>query len=64
MLLPIPDGNPHPLGEELLTHDVDVSWWVTPHAYEHGYYTMLYAVLAIALNWVGLNPNPPRKEHR
>lgn len=40
-----PMGTRTPLREELLTHDVDVSWWVTPHAYEHGYYTMVYAAL-------------------
>lgn len=28
--------------EELLSYDVDVSWWVTPPAYERGYYTKLY----------------------
>ncbi len=26
-------------------YEVDVSWWVTPGAYEHGYYTKLYAAL-------------------
>jgi hypothetical protein len=40
-----PMGTRTPLREELLAYDVDVSWWVTPHAYEHGYYTMLYAAL-------------------
>src|SRR6185437_3102873 len=33
MLLPVPDGTAHPLTEELLTYDVDVSWWVR-HAVE------------------------------
>ena len=33
------------LSEELLEHDVDVSWWVTPDAYERGYYTKLHAAL-------------------
>jgi hypothetical protein len=33
------------LTEELLKHDVDVSWWVTPHAYEEGYYKKLYRAL-------------------
>jgi len=33
------------LSEELLKHDVDVSWWVTPDAYERGYYTKLHAAL-------------------
>jgi hypothetical protein len=26
-------------------YDVDVSWWVTPSAYDKGYYTKLYAAL-------------------
>jgi hypothetical protein len=34
-----------PLTEELLGYDVDVSWWVTPDAYEHGYYAKLYGAL-------------------
>jgi hypothetical protein len=38
-------GTRAPLTEELLAHDVDVSWWVTPDAYESGYYTKLYAAL-------------------
>jgi hypothetical protein len=40
-----PMGTRTPLTEELLAHDVDVSWWVTPDAYESGYYTKLYAAL-------------------
>lgn len=40
-----PMGRRTPLTEELLTYDVDVSWWVTPGAYERGYYTKLYAAL-------------------
>jgi len=40
-----PMGRRTPLTRELLTYDVDVSWWVTPDAYEHGYYTKLYAAL-------------------
>ena len=40
-----PMGRRAPLTEELLTYDVDVSWWVTPDAYERGYYTKLYAAL-------------------
>jgi hypothetical protein len=38
-------GRRTPLTEELLKYDVDVSWWVTPGAYERGYYTKLYAAL-------------------
>jgi hypothetical protein len=33
------------LSEELLGYDVDVSWWVTPDAYERGYYEMLHRAL-------------------
>jgi hypothetical protein len=40
-----PVGRRTPLTEELLTYDVDVSWWVTPGAYERGYYAKLYAAL-------------------
>jgi hypothetical protein len=40
-----PMGRRTPLTEELLTYDVDVSWWVTPDAYERGYYAKLYAGL-------------------
>jgi hypothetical protein len=42
-------GRRTPLNEDLLDHDVDVSWWVTPEAYERGYYTRLYAALR---HWV------------
>ena len=42
-------GRRTPLSEDLLDHDVDVSWWVTPDAYERGYYTKLYAALQ---HWV------------
>ena len=31
---------------ELLSYDVDVSWWVTPEAYERGYYQKLYRALS------------------
>ena len=40
-----PMGRRTPLTEELLTYDVDVSWWVTPGGYEQGYYTKLYTAL-------------------
>lgn len=40
-----PMGRRTKLTEELLDHDVDVSWWVTPDAYEKGYYRKLYAAL-------------------
>jgi RimJ/RimL family protein N-acetyltransferase len=40
-----PMGRRTPLTEELLGHDVDVSWWVTPDAYGRGHYTTLYRAL-------------------
>jgi hypothetical protein len=40
-----PMGGRTQLTDELLDRDVDVSWWVTPAAYEHGYYAKLYAAL-------------------
>src|SRR5918997_2043564 len=40
-----PMGRRTELSEELLHHDVDVSWWVTSEAYERGYYEKLYRAL-------------------
>jgi hypothetical protein len=40
-----PLGRRTELTRELLDHDVDVSWWVTPDAYARGRYTRLYAAL-------------------
>jgi len=40
-----PLGRRTTLTEELLRHDVDVSWWVTPSAYDRGYYAKLYTAL-------------------
>jgi hypothetical protein len=40
-----PVGRRTPLSEELLDCEVDVSWWVTPDAYERGYYEKLYRAL-------------------
>lgn len=37
-----PLGRRRPLTEKLLSYDVDASWWVTPDAYERGYYTLAY----------------------
>jgi hypothetical protein len=45
-----PLGRRTPLTEQLLEYDVDVSWWVTPGAYQRGYYTKLYAALR---SWTG-----------
>ena len=44
-----PMGRRTELTAELLDHDVDVSWWVTPAAYERGLYTKLYVALR---NWL------------
>jgi RimJ/RimL family protein N-acetyltransferase len=40
-----PMGRRTALTPELVEHDVDVSWWVTPDAYDRGYYTKLYLAL-------------------
>jgi hypothetical protein len=45
-----PMGRRTRLDEKLIAHDVDVSWWVTPDAYERGYYVKLYAALR---RWIG-----------
>jgi hypothetical protein len=44
-----PVGRRTPLSPELAECDVDVSWWVTPDAYDRGYYAKLYAALG---RWV------------
>ena len=44
-----PMGRRTQLSEELLAYDVDASWWVTPDAYERGYYQKLYRALR---HWV------------
>jgi hypothetical protein len=40
-----PMGGRTALNDERLVFDVDVSWWVTPDAYERGYYERLYHAL-------------------
>jgi len=40
-----PMGVRRPLTEDLARHDVDVSWWVTPDAYDAGYYATVYLAL-------------------
>ncbi|WP_129794350.1 GNAT family N-acetyltransferase [Sphingosinicella sp. CPCC 101087] len=40
-----PLGRRTPLSDELLACDVDVSWWVTPSAYQRGYYEKLFRAL-------------------
>lgn len=44
-----PMGRRTELSEQLIEHDVDVSWWVTPEAYDRGHYTGLYRALRV---WV------------
>jgi len=45
-----PMGRRTPLTEKLLEYDVDVSWWVTPDAYQRGFYAKLYLALR---SWAG-----------
>lgn len=40
-----PMGVRQPLTTDLAAHDVDVSWWVTPEAYEAGYYAKVHDAL-------------------
>jgi hypothetical protein len=44
-----PVGSRTPLSAELMACDVDVSWWVTPQAYERGFYAKVYRALR---HWV------------
>jgi hypothetical protein len=44
-----PMGRRTPLTEQLIHHDVDVSWWVTPEAYDRGHYVTLHRALC---RWV------------
>jgi hypothetical protein len=44
-----PMGGRTPLTADRLDYDVDVSWWVTPDAYQRGYYTGLYTALRLWL---------------
>jgi hypothetical protein len=40
-----PLGRRTPLTHELLAHDVDISWWVTPEAHATGWYGRVYEAL-------------------
>lgn len=40
-----PIGGRTPLTAELVDHDVDVSWWVTPEGCQRGYYSKVYTAL-------------------
>lgn len=42
-----PMGRRVALSEELMRHDVDVSWWVTAEAYERGYYWKAHEALRV-----------------
>jgi hypothetical protein len=44
-----PMGRRGPLTDDLMRHDVDVSWWVTTEAFERGYYVRLHEALT---RWV------------
>lgn len=44
-----PVGRRVSLTEEMMQHDVDVSWWVTADAYERGYYAKVYGAL---VRWI------------
>jgi hypothetical protein len=45
-----PVGTRTPLTEDLLQHDIDISWWVTPDAYAAGHYETLFDALR---HWAG-----------
>ena len=45
-----PVGRRVPLSEETLGFDVDVSWWVTPAAYERGDYALVFEAVR---EWIG-----------
>lgn len=59
-----PMGRRTPLTDDLLGHDVDVSWWVTPDAYGKGHYATLYDGLRhwIATAFPFSNPYYSNKE--
>jgi hypothetical protein len=40
-----PMGRRTPLSAALSHYDIDVSWWVTPEAYDRGFYEKLYTAL-------------------
>jgi hypothetical protein len=40
-----PMGRRTKLSADRLEYDIDVSWWVTPDAFDRGYYTKLYYAL-------------------
>jgi hypothetical protein len=54
-----PLGRRTELTAELVAYDVDVSWWVTPAAYKHGYYARVYTALEhwLAHDFSGWRPH-------
>jgi len=54
-----PMGVRQPLNQELAEHDVDVSWWVTPEAYDAGYYAKAHEALQL---WI-TNDYPFERPH-
>lgn len=42
-----PLGRRTPLSAELVERDVDVSWWVTPKAYDRGFYDKVFRALRV-----------------
>jgi hypothetical protein len=40
-----PMGRRTRLTADRLDYDIDVSWWITPEAFDRGYYTKLYHAL-------------------
>jgi hypothetical protein len=53
-----PLGRRAPLTEALLAYDVDVSWWITPEAYERGLYSTVHRALQhwLAVDFPFTNP--------
>jgi hypothetical protein len=59
-----PVGRRTPLTEQMLAHDVDVSWWVTPAAYDRGHYVTLYRALQrwVVESFPFVNPHYSNRE--
>ena len=57
-------GRRTPLTEQMLAHDVDVSWWVTPAAYDRGHYVTLYRALQrwVVESFPFVNPHCSNRE--
>ena len=59
-----PVGRRTELTEDLLKYDVDVSWWVTPAAYDRGHYVTLYRALQrwVVESFPFVNPHYSNRE--